>query len=88
MGLRPAAQGDQVNGKAPISRVVVVTKKVGKYNNNRVIVSSFSILLSRWVKSYPSECSVGFKLPPGQKYYKFHEPDSDEIIGNLYDFRV
>ena len=52
------------------------------------MVSSFSIFVSHLVNSYPPECLVGIKSPPGQKYYKFHEPDSDEITGKLHHFRV
>ena len=71
-----------------ITGVVVVTKKVGKYINNRLLVSSPLTFLFHSVNSYPSECLVWMESSPGQKYYKFHEPDSYEITGNLHHFLV
>ena len=43
--------------------------------------------LTEWT-AIRREYSVWIKSAPGQKYYKFHEPDSDEITGKLNHFRV
>ena len=83
----PATQGDQVNAKEPIKGVVVVTKRVGKYNNSRVMVLSFDFSLS-----LSKQLSVGVlswdQITPGTKILKIHEPGSDEITGNLHHLRV